>query len=344
MAAIAAFCSPSRPRRLTAELKSVAAVEYAPNPSSRHRSSPPQVSTLMDDESPERVVLPLAALEPFSRGEEVRVWRPSHLQGLELMTAVHSNRLWRVFHETYVACLLPRRRHDPPSDAVDWWYRGRQHVMRPGTVALMEPGEVHANTRNYRDTDFFALFFDPESLRSAAEDLSIRGPVHWRVPGTESPQTRAAVCRLYAALADGMPPLEQETRLAACLRVLLESCSERRPAARPREHPGVRRARDYLHAYPLQQVRLDDLAIVSGVSRYHLVRVFTRTYGLSPHAYQNQLRIACVRRHLRAGIPLRDIETGFFDQSHLIRHFKRVVGVSPGQYASSRAASLPRFF
>jgi AraC-like DNA-binding protein len=61
--------------------------------------------------------------------------------------------------------------------------------------------------------------------------------------------------------------------------------------------------------------------------------VFAAAYGLSPHAYQNQLRIAQVRRRLKAGLPLSAIETGFFDQSHIIRHFRDSLGVTPGEYA-----------
>lgn len=292
----------------------------------------------------ENAVVERATLEPFSRGEEVRIWHPAHLRGLELITGVNSNRLWRWFHETYTVSVIQPRQHGPlRADIADWWYRGRQHVMRPRTVALMEPGEVHADRRHYQVADFFAFFFDPAILGSAAQELSICGPVHWCTVATESPVLRAAVCRLYAALADDLPPLQQESRLAACIRTLVESCGERRPRATPAVHPGVRRARDYLHAHVLETVRLDELAVLSGLSRYHLAHTFTRMYGVPPHAYHNELRVAFVRRQLQRGVRLREIEAGFFDQSHLIKHFKRSVGVTPAQYPSCPARPLPRF-
>lgn len=298
----------------------------------------------MNIEPHESAVLEGAKLEPFSRGEEVRIWRPAHLAGVELMTAVNSNRLWRVFHETYVVCVIPLQQNGPRiSDIVHWRYRGRQHVMRPGTVALIEPGEVHANIRNTRAADFFVFFFDPAILESAAQELSIRGSVHWDTAATEAPSVRAAVHRMYAALADDLSPLEQESRLAGCMRTLLESGSERRPAAAPASHPGVRHVRDYLHTHLLDPVRLNELAALSGLSRYHLAHTFTRTYGLPPHAYHNELRIAFVRRQLQKGVRLRDIEAGVFDQSHLNKHFKRSVGITPAQYASLPPRPLPRF-
>lgn len=285
----------------------------------------------------------IASLEPFSRGEDVRIWRPAHLPGVELMTAVHSDRLWRVFHESYAVCMIPRREGLQESEITYWRYRGRQDVMRPGTVALLEPGEVHANIRNYRAADFYVFFFDPMILAGAAQELSIGGPVHWRMARTESPTLGAAIGDMYAALAADTPPLEQESRLAACVRMLVECCGERRPAPAPAVHPGVRRVRDYLHAHVLDPVRLEQLAALSGLSRFHLAHTFTRMYGLPPHAYHNELRVAFVRRQLKKRVPLPDIEAGFFDQSHLIRYFKRSVGVTPARYASPPTGPLPRF-
>jgi AraC-like DNA-binding protein len=130
--------------------------------------------------------------------------------------------------------------------------------------------------------------------------------------------------------------LEQEIRLAACLRILLEECGERPPVLPSRPPvPAVRRARDYLHARYTQPVRLEQLAAVTGVSRFHLAHLFTRATGVPPHAYQNQLRIAAACRLLRAGVQPAHIDVGFADQSHLGRHFKRIVGVTPGEYAAT---------
>jgi AraC-like DNA-binding protein len=72
-----------------------------------------------------------------------------------------------------------------------------------------------------------------------------------------------------------------------------------------------------------------------GLSRYQLIRGFKGEFGLTPHAYIVQRRLALARRLIRAGRELAEvaIEAGFCDQSHLARCFTRQFGVPPNRYA-----------
>jgi AraC-like DNA-binding protein len=130
--------------------------------------------------------------------------------------------------------------------------------------------------------------------------------------------------------------LELGTRLAGCLRSLLVVAGEASPpaqAASPRAVLDL--ARDFIHARFAEPVELDDLVALTGLSRLHLVRSSRRAFGLLPHAYQTQLRVAAAREKLRRGVRPAEIEAGFADQSHLGRHFKRIWGMSPGRYAAA---------
>ncbi|MFL5860038.1 MAG: helix-turn-helix domain-containing protein [Solirubrobacteraceae bacterium] len=57
--------------------------------------------------------------------------------------------------------------------------------------------------------------------------------------------------------------------------------------------------------------------------------------GLTPHAFQRELRIEHARALLGAGMPAAAVAAtcGFADQPHLSRVFQRLVGVPPGAYA-----------
>ncbi len=73
------------------------------------------------------------------------------------------------------------------------------------------------------------------------------------------------------------------------------------------------------------------------VSSTHLVRCFSRAFGIPPHRYLLGRRIDAARRGLLAGEPVAQVavNVGFHDQAHLTRHFKRHVGTTPARFARS---------
>jgi AraC-like DNA-binding protein len=97
----------------------------------------------------------------------------------------------------------------------------------------------------------------------------------------------------------------------------------------------VRRARAHLRERWDQRVSLAELSAAAGLSRFELVRRFREQNGVTPHAFQTNLRVEQARRLLAAGVPPAQVAArcGFADQPHLTRVFKRAVGVTPARYA-----------
>jgi AraC-like DNA-binding protein len=90
---------------------------------------------------------------------------------------------------------------------------------------------------------------------------------------------------------------------------------------------------------PQSQVSLAELAALSGVSRFQLLRAFSRQVGITPHAYLIQRRVLLAQRFLAAGqSPAQAaLQAGFSDQSHMTRAFVRQVGVTPARYRAAVA-------
>lgn len=90
-------------------------------------------------------------------------------------------------------------------------------------------------------------------------------------------------------------------------------------------------------------LRIDDLAGLAGLSRFHFLRCFKRATGSSPLQYVLARRVAHAQTLLatREG-SIADVAyaAGFSSQSHLNAMFKRHVGMTPGAYR--RALATPR--
>ena len=117
-----------------------------------------------------------------------------------------------------------------------------------------------------------------------------------------------------------------------------------------REPQAVARARDYLAANARRRVPLEILATVSGLSKFHLLRVFKAhahravVLDLHPWQFQTQIRIDLARRLLAAGEPAGQVAAacGYADQSHMTRRFRELVGLTPAAYAAdTRRSFLP---
>jgi AraC-like DNA-binding protein len=89
---------------------------------------------------------------------------------------------------------------------------------------------------------------------------------------------------------------------------------------------------EYINSNLDQNIGLEALAEMAGLSTHHFARAFKQTVGMPPHCYVLQRRIEHAQQMLRnTDLPMAEIavSAGFSDQSHLARHFRRITGVSP---------------
>ncbi|TWT98340.1 helix-turn-helix domain-containing protein [Stieleria varia] len=84
-----------------------------------------------------------------------------------------------------------------------------------------------------------------------------------------------------------------------------------------------------------QQITLDELVEMSGMSRRNFLRIFESTMGLPPIKYLIRLRIrrACeLLQQGELGISEIALRVGFPDSNYFSRQFRAVTGSSPSQY------------
>ncbi|WP_417567367.1 bifunctional transcriptional activator/DNA repair enzyme AdaA [Marinobacter sp.] len=98
----------------------------------------------------------------------------------------------------------------------------------------------------------------------------------------------------------------------------------------------------YIEAHPDKPLRLADLAEVAGLSVSHLQRSFKDTFGVSPKAYQDALRMRAFKRALRTGQAVTDAiyDAGFGSVSRVYGKPERQVGMSPSSYGKGGDGEL----
>lgn len=96
--------------------------------------------------------------------------------------------------------------------------------------------------------------------------------------------------------------------------------------------PRLKRVLAYIHERLGEDLRLDELADVAGLSASQFVRAFRAETRLSPHRYVLEARVEHAKRLLRNGdLGVAEIAVlcGFSSPGHLSTWFRRIAGVSP---------------
>ncbi|WP_093841678.1 AraC family transcriptional regulator [Streptomyces aidingensis] len=222
-------------------------------------------------------------------------------------------------------------------------YRGGRLYSGPGSIVVLEPGEVHTGGPAGEEGFAYRVAYPPAAL--LREGVAAAGPPHFRQPVIEDGPLAVALHRAYRAAGGGAgagDALEHESRLLWLFATLARRHAVPGTARPPRElsDPAgrlLRHVRDRLAADLLAPPTLAELAAELGVSRYQLLRAFRRGSGMPPYAWLAQYRVGRARALLAAGHRPAEAAAlaGFADQAHLTRWFRRVMGVTPAAYRNS---------
>ncbi len=144
---------------------------------------------------------------------------------------------------------------------------------------------------------------------------------------------------LQRALNTREPPtsLEMEGRIMLLLDALLALHGGRpqKPVQGGLAGWQLRRITAFMHEHAHQDVALDELAALAGLSAKHFARAFRQSTGVPPHRWLIEKRIERAKALLAAGeLGLAEIAQacGFADQSHFTAAFRRGTGVTPGAF------------
>jgi AraC-like DNA-binding protein len=261
----------------------------------------------------------------------IRAWRPQVPGVAEVLHAQMTSHVYPMHtHESWTLLIVD-------DGMIRYDLHRHEHGALHRAVTLLPPRVPH-NGRAATSSGFRkrVVYLDLAYLPASLIGLAVDRPVLF------DPLLRQRIHQLHRALDEPGGELEAESRLAFVAERLrqhlgghavaqLTGAQEAGPAradvahqlrelidAGFRDKVTLRQASDAIHAHPA-----------------HLVRMFSREFGISPHQYLTGRRVDLARRLLLDGVPASAAAAtvGFFDQSHLNRSFRRLLGTSPGRFA-----------
>jgi AraC-like DNA-binding protein len=255
----------------------------------------------------------------------------SGISGIEAMTLFSDHVFPRHSHDHFGIGIMT-------SGAQRSWSVVGHVESETGDVIMCNPGEIHdgepagTTARGWR-----ILYFDPALI---ASEISEEANGELIVPPVaRDRRLSASVSRLFAHVEVDRPDtLAVEEDLMRCLMIVSRT---HRLDGKPTScaSPSVSIAIRRLDDAPEVPISLADLATISGVSRFQLLRGFAREVGTTPHAYVIQRRARLARKYLASGESPTDaaLRAGFADQSHMTRAFVRHFGITPARYRAAIA-------
>lgn len=213
--------------------------------------------------------------------------------------------------------------------------RGGGALLSAGWLMLGNEGEGYLCSHERGDgrgDDTVVLSLSAQTLdhASSALGLSSSGRGFERACLPPSPRVTAL---LGALLADGDEGFAlEETALAVIGNIQRALHEDAAPAPAPRQDERALAAAHCIESHATEPLSLDDVAEAAGVSSFHLVRIFRRAIGVTPHQYLMRVRLQHALALLRDTVrPVTEIayEAGWSDLSNFIHIFRRDIGCSP---------------
>lgn len=234
------------------------------------------------------------------------------------------------FHDYYVIGFIEQgKRH--------LLCNNEEHVLNSGDVVIFNPQDLHACEQiDGRTLDYRCINIQSEVMYEYVQEITGMGYLP-RFTHNVLYQSELAIPLhdLHQMILEDQSDFQKEELFLFLLEQLLREYSDTEPVGLSQVLTSeIKVICEYIELHYAQNITLNQLSELTGLSKYHLLRLFTRQKGISPYRYLETIRINNAKKLLEQGIPPIEVasQTGFSDQSHFTNFFKRLIGLTPKQY------------
>lgn len=214
--------------------------------------------------------------------------------------------------------------------------KNNEYAIQKGNVLLFNPGDNHACVQNDGGTlDYRGFNISKEVMLDLTEEVTGKR----ELPGFSENVIfdEEVICYLHPLhemVMKGLCDFGKEENLLLLISMLIQRYGQPFENCIPECREEIEKACRFMEQHFAERIYLDQICRYAGLSKSTLLRVFTKSKGVTPYSYLENIRIGEAKKMLEQGFPPIEaaLRTGFSDQSHFTNYFNRFIGLSPGVY------------
>lgn len=215
--------------------------------------------------------------------------------------------------------------------------KNREYIVKPGDLLLFNPRDSHTCEQTISTPlDYRCINVTSDTMSKVTFEITGKEYLPYFAPTVIFHSELASLLReLHIIIMEEERDFRKEEIFFFLLEQLIKEHSEEEAQSLfPRESREIGIICEHLEKNYMKNITLDELSELTGLSKYYLLRSFTRQKGISPYRYLETIRIDRAKKLLEQGVlPIEAaLQTGFADQSHFSNFFKKFIGLTPKQY------------
>ncbi|MBI4857977.1 MAG: AraC family transcriptional regulator [Acetobacterium woodii] len=215
--------------------------------------------------------------------------------------------------------------------------KNKEYLVGPGDLLLFNPYDNHfCEQVDDQALDYRCLNIKPEIMRAMVFEITGKQEnLVFEQPVVYHSEQVIGLGELHQMLIAEQQEFNKEEAFLFLIEQLIDEYGSWESNHHHQEsNTAIELICDYLEKNHPERISLNDLSILTGCSKYYLVRAFTKTKGITPYRYLETVRINAAKALLEEGMEPIDValQTGFSDQSHFSNFFKGFIGITPKQY------------
>lgn len=225
-------------------------------------------------------------------------------------------------------------------DGGTYWSEKRQDFVKPGDIAVFNPGQIHSGTPyNNSLASYKNISITKSLVKELVTDLFIDDDIEF-TDVICNEKHKISYLNMFGALTKEHLERYKEEMLLDFLYNIIKSNANTKVSSDFEDVDDKRIINliDLIKSDLSSKLQLNDLSKTIGLSKFHLLRSFKKVTGLTPNIYKTVYRLEESKKLLINGLTIVDVglNLGFTDQSHFSKTFKRYYGITPRQFIGNR--------